>query len=207
MPLRSKPSVNALLLGLLSLALLASGYLLGRMHAAVVPATAADAGAAAQARQTADAADRLGLTQERAAVASELGRLQAQLARQAQDLVFYRSIATTTAPAPVTVQQLRLRAGTGPDRYALSLVLGRPLRREDPVSGTATLRVEGLRGGGQISEKILDFSFNYRYLQQNHLEIILPEDLQPARLVLELHLTKPQAGVWQQIIPWVVESP
>ena len=52
MPLRSKPSVNALLLGLLSLALLASGYLLGRLHAAVVPATAADAGAAAQARMS-----------------------------------------------------------------------------------------------------------------------------------------------------------
>ena len=82
MLLRSKPPVNALLLGLLSLALVAAGYLLGRLHTAVVPATAAYQEAAAQARQTADAADRLGLTQERAAVASELGRLQAQLARQ-----------------------------------------------------------------------------------------------------------------------------
>ena len=167
MLLRSKPPVNALLLGLLSLALVAAGYLLGRLHTAVVPATAAYQEAAAQARQTADAADRLGLTQERAAVASELGRLQAQLARQAQDLAFYRSIATTTAPAPITVQQLHLQAGTGPGRYALSLVLGRPLRREDAVSGTATLRVEGVRAAQQVSLKILDFNFNYRYLQQN----------------------------------------
>jgi hypothetical protein len=210
MPLRSKPSVNALLLGFLSLALLASGYLLGRLHAAVVPATpatAADQGAAAQARQTTDAADRLGLAQERAAVASDLGRLQSQLARQAQDLAFYRSIATTTAPAPVTVQQLRLQAGPGSGRYALSLVLGRPLRREDRVSGSATLRVEGLSATRQVSEKILDFSFDYRYLQQNKLEITLPPDLQPARLVLELRLLRPQAGLWQQIVPWVVESP
>jgi hypothetical protein len=207
MLLRSKPPVNALLLGLLSLALVAAGYLLGRLRTAVVPATAAYQEAAAQARQTADAADRLGLTQERAAVASELGRLQAQLARQAQDLAFYRSIATTTAPAPITVQQLRLQAGTGPGRYALSLVLGRPLRREDAVSGTATLRVEGVRAAQQVSVKILDFNFNYRYLQQKKLEITLPPDLQPARLLLELRLTKPQAGLWQQIVPWVLEPP
>jgi hypothetical protein len=210
MPLRSKPPVNALLLGLLSLALVAAGYLLGRLHAAVRPTAAPLASAAAAASPSAQwvgAADRLGLEQERAAVAGELGRLQSQLARQAQDLAFYRSIATTTAPAPVTVQQLRLQAGTGRDRYALSLVLGRPLRREDPVSGTATLRVEGLRGGGQVSEKILDFSFNYRYLQQAKLEISLPPDLQPARLVLELHVLKPQSGLWQQVVPWTLEPP
>jgi hypothetical protein len=207
---RSKPSVNALLLGLLSLALLASGYLLGRLHAsvrpAVVPAVAATA-APSPSAPLVGAADRLGLAQERAAVAGELGRLQGQLARQAQDLAFYRSIATTTAPAPVTVQQLRLQAGTGPGRYALSLVLGRPLRREDLVSGIATLRVEGLRDSSQVSQKILDFSFNYRYLQQNKLEIILPADLQPARLVLELRLAKPQVGVWQQVVPWTLEPP
>jgi hypothetical protein len=67
--------------------------------------------------------------------------------------------------------------------------------------------VEGLRGGGQVSEKILDFSFNYRYLQQAKLEISLPPDLQPARLVLELHVLKPQAGLWQQIVPWTLEPP
>jgi len=210
MLLRSKPPVNALLLGLLSLALLASGYLLGRLHAsvrlAVVPAVAATA-APSPSAQLVGAADRLGLAQERAAVAGELGRLQSQLARQAQDLAFYRSIATSTAPAPVTVQQLRLQAGTGPGRYALSLVLGRPLRREDLVSGTATLRVEGLRDGGQVSDKILDFNFNYRYLQQNKLEIILPADLQPTRLVLELRLTRPQTGLWQQVVPWSLEPP
>jgi len=210
MLLRSKPPVNALLLGLLSLALLASGYLLGRLHAsvrpAVAPAVAANA-APSPSAQLIGAADRLGLTQERAAVAGELGRLQGQLARQAQDLAFYRSIATSTAPAPVTVQQLSLQAGTGPGRYALSLVLGRPLRREDMVSGTATLRVEGQRDSKQVSEKILDFGFNYRYLQQNRLEIILPADLQPARLVLELRLTRPQAGLWQQVVPWSPEPP
>ena len=209
MPLRSKLPVDLRWLALVAAALLATGYLLGRLHAALrlIPASAAVSAPVSTTPEhnPVDAADRLGLAEERKAVAQELGRLQAQLERQAQDLAFYRSIATTTAQAPVTLQQLRLQPGSAANRYLLSLVLGRPLRREDPVSGTVILRVEGQRGGVEVAQKITEFGFNYRYLQQNKLELVLPPELRPARLIIELQLDRPHEGQWRQVAPWVVE--
>jgi cytoskeletal protein CcmA (bactofilin family) len=88
----------------------------------------------------------VGHARERAEVARTIGELQAQIARQAQDLAFYRGIAGDAAAAPpVRIQQFRMTSLGAPGRYALRLVLGRPVRPEDVVSGTLALTVEGTR--------------------------------------------------------------
>jgi len=87
---------------------------------------------------------RVGQAREREELARTIGGLQADVARLTRDLAFYRGVVGESANAPVVrVQQLRITRGPSADEYVLHLVLGRPLRPEDTVSGKARLTIEG----------------------------------------------------------------
>src|SRR5476651_1735323 len=89
---------------------------------------------------------RIGWAREQAEVSHTIGDLQAQVARQAQDLAFYRGAGSQSAPTAalgVTIQQLRIGATAQPAHFRVHLTLVRSVRADDVANGAALLAVEG----------------------------------------------------------------
>ena len=205
----------------LALVSAAAGFVLGRYRAdaqlAVVAATQARNDALqlalqeSQARESQLVSERSGLAAERGEAARVLAQTQSQLAREAQDAAFYRAIATAGADSPVSIQRLRITAVTG-RRYHLSLVLARPLGREDQVSGSGSLSLEGSRAGQaatlQMSQVVVDksakWAFNYRNIQAIELDVDLPEGFDPDRLIVELSPARLGAAGLRQAFLWQI---
>src|SRR5579863_7970898 len=88
--------------------------------------------------------------QERAEVARTIGELQAQVARDQQEMGFYRGlVAQPGQPAAdaVRVQQFRIATMPGEQHYALRFSLSRTQRPEEAVNGTIVITVDGTREG------------------------------------------------------------
>src|SRR4029077_14903334 len=92
---------------------------------------------------------RVGRSREQAEVARTMGDLQAQVARQSQELAFYRGVvAQGAASVGVKIEQLRITAGQRPASYIVHMSLGRSGRADAPATGSAQLSVDGTAGGG-----------------------------------------------------------
>jgi hypothetical protein len=153
----------------------------------------------------------VGQVRERAEVSRTIGELQAQVARQAQDLAFYRGLAGDTAAAPpVQVQQFRIVSLGAPGRFALKLALARPVRPEDIVAGALGLTVEGLQGDKPVAlelaqltgGKVKELRFSYRYLQMIETELALPAGFVPARSTLEVRVARKGVDPIRQTFLW-----
>lgn len=154
-------------------------------------------------------------SRERAEVARTIGELQAQVARQAQDLAFYRGIVgDQSAGPPVRIQQFRVSPLADAGRYRLRLVLGRPVRPEDVVNGTVSVTVEGMRGdepaeldlAALTSGQARELRFNYRYLQIFEQELVLPPDFMPERTSIEVRIARKGVEPVRQSFLWQVEQ-
>lgn len=156
----------------------------------------------------------IGQGRERAEVAKAIGDLQAQVARQAQELAFYKGIVEQGVNAPeVKIQQLRISAGEGPRRYRLRITLVQPVRSDRSVDGVVTARVEGEREGGPLAfdlaaltaEKRAEIPFSFRYFENIDPEITLPEGFSPERVTIEVRSAKKGVAPVSQSLAWSVE--
>ena len=86
---------------------------------------------------------RVGRAREQAEVARTIGDLQAQVARESQELAFYRGVVTQgAAEIGVKIGQMRLSAGRKPGQFIVHMALVRSGRPDSVVTGTL-----GLIGG------------------------------------------------------------
>ncbi len=157
---------------------------------------------------------RVGQGRERAEVAKAIGDLQAQVAKQAQELAFYKGVVEQGANAPeVKIQQLRITAGDAPRRFRLRITLVQPVRSERSVEGTVTARVEGEREGGPLAldlaalsaDKRAEIAFSFRYFENIDPEITLPEGFSPERVSVEVRSAKKGVAPVVQSLLWSVE--
>jgi hypothetical protein len=160
-------------------------------------------------------ASRVGQTRERAELSKSIGDLQAQVARQAQDLVFYRGIVGDNLSAEVMrIQEFRVTRGAKPDEYLLHLVLGRPLRPEDAINGTVRMTFEGTTAATPVNLDLGAVSsvpggelrFSYRYVQTMDQTIKLPPGFMPARTTIEIVPARKGANPVRQSFIWTVEG-
>jgi hypothetical protein len=159
---------------------------------------------------------RIGQTRERSEVARTIGELQAQVARQSQDLAFYRGIVGQESQGPaIRIQQLRmLGSEETPTQVSLELVLARTLRPEDLINGSITLSVEGSRGEQAESYDLAkltgdqqrELRFNFKYLQTIKQPLTLPAGFKPERTTVELRPNRKGADVVRQTFLWKLES-
>ena len=85
-----------------------------------------------------------GRAHEQAEVARTIGDLQAQVARQSQELAFYRGVVAQNATSiGVKIEQLHVSAGAKPGSYLVHLSLVRAGRPDSPASGTVHLTLVG----------------------------------------------------------------
>lgn len=159
--------------------------------------------------------DRVGQARERAELSKAIGDLQAEVGRQAQDLAFYRGVVGENLQAErVRIQQFKVVGNGGPDEYLLKLVLGRPLRPEDVVSGTVRITLEGMSASKPVNldlgavSTVADgeLKFSYRYVQTLEQAIRLPHGFEPARTTVELQPTGKGASPVRQTFLWAVET-
>lgn len=143
-----------------------------------------------------------------------LGGLQSQLARQGDDLAFYRSI---VSPADgiqgLRVQRFEVLPGDEPRQVKLKLTLVQAMRHESIVSGLAQITLVGMQGdaparhsvGELLGKPRAELPFSFRYFQTVEQVVSLPEGFQPFETDVRVHSTKLRAPV-QQTFPWKIEG-
>lgn len=153
--------------------------------------------------------------QERSEVSRTIGELQAQVARQSQELSFYKGIVVKDAnKADVAIQQLRLTPSpAGADRFVVRLMLVQPARPDGTVAGAVSLSVEGQRDGAAAkldtaaltAGKNRELSYSFRYFENMEPEIVIPAGFRPERLTVEVRSSRRGVEPVVQTILWSVE--
>lgn len=139
-----------------------------------------------------------------------LGDLQSQLARQSDDLAFYRSI---VSPADgiqgLRIQRFEAVPGSAAREVVLKLTLVQAMRHDSIVAGLAQVTLNGLSGGkpakytvGElIGRPRAQLPFSFRYFQAIEQAVVLPEDFEPYEAEVRLQSSKLPRPV-QQTFPW-----
>ncbi len=140
--------------------------------------------------------------------------LQAETARQKQELQFYRGLVVRQYGSGVLrVQELRVRAEEEERRYRVLITLVQAATRDTIANGTVTFAVEGKNDDATVqlplSEIEVDgrkqFPFSLRFFQQIEVPIELPLDFEPERLHVEVRLGRnPEPS--KQAFDWRVEG-
>jgi len=158
---------------------------------------------------------RLGRAREQAEVARAMGDLQAQVAKQSQELAFYRGVvAQGAASLGLKIEDLRITAAPQANVYVAHLALVRSGRAETVAAGTLLLSVDGELAGG---EKTLDLAaltggrqqalrYNFRYFQDFDQPLTLPEGFKAAHLVVEVHSSRGDVTPLSQTFLWSIEG-
>jgi hypothetical protein len=141
-----------------------------------------------------------------------LGELQAQLARQGDDLAFYRSIVSPEDGVQgLRIQRFEVVAGSEPREFQLRLTLVQAMRHESVVAGLAQVALVGTqRGvpqrytvGDLIGRPRAQLPFSFRYFQTLEQAVTLPEGFEPYEAEVRLQSSKLRGPV-QQSYPWRV---
>ena len=141
-----------------------------------------------------------------------LGSLQSQLARQGDDLAFYRSI---VSPADgiqgLRIQRFEVAPGAAPREVLLKLTLVQAMRHESLVSGLAQVTISGMQGdrptrftvGELLGRPRAQLPFSFRYFQTIEQAVKLPEGFQAFEAYVQVQSSK-ISGPLQQAFAWQV---
>ena len=145
-------------------------------------------------------------------IESTLGDLQSQLARQSDDLAFYRSI---VSPADgiqgLRIQRFEAEPGAEPRQVRLKLTLVQAMRHESIVAGLAQITLIGVKGdvparfsvGDLLGKPRAELPFSFRYFQTIEQTVVLPEGFEPFETDVRVHSSKLRAPV-QQTFAWKI---
>src|ERR1700760_814975 len=93
---------------------------------------------------------RIGRAREQAEVTRTISDLQAQVAKQTQELAFYRGIVAQGATAVgVKVQQVHISQGTKAQHFMMHIALMRSVRPDNVAVGSIALSVDGAMADGK----------------------------------------------------------
>jgi hypothetical protein len=155
---------------------------------------------------------------ERAEVSRTIGGLQAQVARQSQELTFYKGLVVKVAKGAntpeVKIQQLRIAAGAQPRAYVVTLTLMQVETPKNQVSGTVLLSVAGQTQGrvdtldlGRLTAgRIQEQSFTLRYFENMQFDLTLPAGFKPERLQAEVRSSRRGVTPLVQSFLWTLEA-
>ena len=143
-----------------------------------------------------------------------MGELQAETARQKQELQFYRGLVVRQyGSGTLRVQELSVRAEEEERRFRVLITLVQAAARDTVANGTVTFAVEGRQGKEAatlpLAEIEIDerkqFPFSLRFFQQIEVPIELPLDFEPERLHVEYQLGRNREPS-KQTFDWRVEG-
>jgi HAMP domain-containing protein len=141
---------------------------------------------------------------------SMIGELQAELARQQQELEFYRGLVEEKfGSGSLKVQELSIK-DEGDDRYTIAVTLVQTATRDAIASGSMTLAISGSRGGSLAELRLGDVSlegnerieFKVRYFTTVDVTVKLPDGFKPAAVQLEFRSNRSGPEPVRQSFPW-----
>ena len=158
---------------------------------------------------------RLGEGRERAEVARTIGELQAQVARDQQEMGFYKGLVAQPgqqAADAVQVQQFRIATLPGEQRYALRFSLSRLQRPGEPINGMLAITVDGTRDGSPASADLAsltggknELAFNFRYTTGIDQPVTLPADFKPDRVTIEVRPERKGSAPYRRTFVWTLD--
>lgn len=143
-----------------------------------------------------------------------LGDLQSRLARQGDDLAFYRSIVSPEDGVQgLRIQRFDVAAGADPREYRLKLTLIQAMRHESLVSGLAQVVIHGNRDGKPARYSVgellgrprAQLPFSFRYFQTIEQEVSLPEGFDALEAEVQVRSSKLRTPL-RQSFPWKVSG-
>jgi hypothetical protein len=158
---------------------------------------------------------RVGRGREQAEVARTMGDLQAQVARQSQELAFYRGVvAQGAATVGVKIEQLRITAGQRPETYTVHMSLVRSGRADAPATGSVQLSLDGTAAEGARTLDLAtltagrqrELRYNFQYLESFNQELTVPLSFKPERLNVEVRSGRHEVAPLSQTFLWSVEA-
>ncbi len=144
-----------------------------------------------------------------------LGNLQSQLARQGDDLAFYRSIvAPEDGVQGLRIQRFDALPGAEPREVILRLTLVQAMRHESLVAGLAQVTLAGTQGGRAVSLSVgellgrprAQLPFSFRYFQTIEQAVTLPQGFEVFEAQVQVRSSKLRTPL-QQSFPWKVGQP
>ncbi len=158
---------------------------------------------------------RVGRAREQAEVARTMGDLQAQVARESQELAFYRGVVAQGATnVGVKIEQLRITAGSNPSSYMVHMSLVRSGRADSAAAGSIALSLDGAGAQGArtldlaalSAGKQRELRYNFHYLESFDQELAVPAGFKPERLNVEVRSSRHDVAPLSQTFLWSVES-
>lgn len=141
---------------------------------------------------------------------SLIGELQAELARQQQELEFHRAlVAEKFGAGTLKVQEMLVRPEGGA-RYTVVVTLVQTAARDAVAKGTLSLAVDGTRGSALIQLPMADLTpdgrkqvpFTLRYFKTLEIPLTLPANFRPAAVQLEYRSDRGGPEPQRQTFPW-----
>lgn len=141
-----------------------------------------------------------------------LGDLQSQIARQNQDLEFYRGVlGKEYAGGAVRVQSVAIRRGAR-SGYVVEVRVIRPAARDRPIQGAVRLSLSGTRGLSLVDLQMRDLTpdrrrqaaFSVRYFETVRIPIAVPADVRPGAVSVELLLPPSSRLADRKVVSWAV---
>ena len=151
---------------------------------------------------------------ERQEVSRTIGELQAEVARQSQQLEFLRGVVGRAGPAAeVTIRQVRVIASAAPGRYRLRIALAQPVRPDRTVAGSVRVGVEGQRGGRTVrldlrevtAQRVAQLPYRFQYFENIEVEIVLPNGFSPERVVVDVRPAGRNVPPAAQTVLWSID--
>lgn len=153
-----------------------------------------------------------GHSREDQVVARTIGDLQAQVARQTEELAFYRAVVAEGAPAiGVRVGTVRVSATKPTDHFLVDVSLVRAGKTDGMTTGSVSLTVDGQGAGGKPAT--LDsltlaaggsagVSYDFRYYQDLEQTVALPPGFRPEHLTVQVSSPRKDVPPLTQTFPW-----
>jgi hypothetical protein len=159
---------------------------------------------------------RVGRAREQAEVSRGIGDLQAQVARQSQELAFYRGVvAQGASELGVKIGQVRIAADQKPGQFVVHFSLVRSGRPDNVVTGVLGLTVDGGSPGGAVTTldlaaltpgKQRELPFNFRFYENFDQEITIPAGFKPEHVALEVRSSRKDVAPLVQTFLWSLEA-
>lgn len=153
-----------------------------------------------------------GHAREDQVVARTIGELQAQVARQTEELAFYRAVVAEGAPAiGVRVGTVRLSSGKPPGRFLVHVSLVRAGKTDGMTTGSVSLTVDGQGAGGKpatLDSHALaaggdaEVPYDFRYYQELDQTVALPSGFRPEHLTVQVNSGRKDVPPLTQTFPW-----
>jgi hypothetical protein len=158
--------------------------------------------------ETADA----GQAREDQVVTRTISELQAQVARQTEELAFYSAVVAEGAPAiGLRVGTVRLSAAKPAGHYTVHVSLVRAGKTDGMTTGTVSLTIDGQGAAGKpltLGSQALAASgaasvpYDFRYYQELDQDVVLPADFRPEHLTVQVSSSRKDVAPLTQTFPW-----